>query len=444
MPIKPVFFSIAAAAILYGQGAIYTGPSVLSRPGGPGNHRPTTLTFRPYASLSAIYDTGLTAFSVDRQGDLADENAAGIQANIGAYAYRYWKKNVAALQYTGDYRHYNRETYYDGSNHFLTLGVSRQHTSRLQFGFRQVAGTFSRNFGGFGGQFLTLAPSVVQTPLANAADELFDNRTYHLSSMGDLTYQRTVRLSFGLSGGSFLVRRQAEALLGTNGGMAQGDVAYRLTRRSTVAVGYGYVKYAYTSAFGGADLHTVGVSYATRLSRHWELGVMLSAIRVETQTIRQVRVDPVVAAIIGSAAGREAFHDIRYMTGAGARLSREFRNGNLTFSYIDGVSPGNGLLLTSRQRTASVDYRYTGLRRWSVTAGARYGELGAISNQIARYRRFEGRVGVSRDIGSDFHFIANVAVRRYETDFANFRNRLQTRAIVGISYSPGDVPLSMW
>jgi hypothetical protein len=441
---RKLLLILPAAASLYGQGG-YTGPSVLSRPGAPSNHRPSTLAFRPYASLSAIYDTGLTAFSVDREGNLPDRNAKGIQASIGAYAYRYWKKNVAALQYSGDYRHYTQETYYDGSNHFLTLGVSRQHTSRLQFGFRQVAGTFSRSFGSFGGQFLTLAPSVVQSPLLVPADELFDNRTYHFSSIGDLTYQMTPRLSFALGGGGFLVRRQSSALFGVNGGTAQADTAYRVSRHSTVGISYAFVKFGFTSAFGGADLHTLGLNYSIRLGRRWEFGAMLSGIRVESQTVRQVRVDPIVAAITGISIGREAVHATNYMSGMGARLSREFRNANLMFGYTQGVSPGNGLILTSRQRTGDVTYTYTGLRRWRVGVTGRYGELSAISGQLSTYRRVEGHIGVSRSIlGGDFHFIANVAMRRYETDFQNFRNRVQTRATVGISYSPGDVPLALW
>jgi hypothetical protein len=392
-----------------------------------------------------MYDTGLTAFSVDETGDVPDTDAAGVEVGIGAYAYRNWRRTVAALQYSGDYRYYSRNRYFNGSNHFLTLGVTRQQTSRLQFGFRQVAGTFSRSFGGFGRQFLTLAPSLVQTPLQTPADELFDNRTYHLSSMADLTYQKTARLSFAIGGGGFFVRRQANALLGVSGGTAQADVAYRVSRRSTVGVSYAFVRFGFTGAFGGADLHTVGVNYANRLSRRWELGLMLSGIRLESETIRQVTVDPVVAAITGISVGAEAYHATNYMSGMGARLNRAFQHANLTFSYMQGVSPGNGLLLTSRQRTGSVSYGYTGLRRWSISLGSSYSDLGSVTNQVGSYRRMEAHVGVSRSIfGEDFHFVANVAARKYKTDFSAFPSRVQTRFLAGISYSPGDVPLALW
>jgi hypothetical protein len=57
----------------------------------------------------------------------------------------------------------------------------------------------------------------------------------------------------------------------------------------------------------------------------------------------------------------------------------------------------------------------------------------------------EAHVGVSRRIfGEDFHFVANVAARKYETDFAAFPSRVQTRFLAGLSYSPGDVPLALW
>ena len=430
--------------LLYGQGS-YTGPSILSRPGGPSNQPATTLSFRPYASIRGIYDTGLTGFSVNEAGELPDTDAGGVEVAIGAYAYRNWQRTMAAFQYTGDYRHYSGKTSYNGSNHFGTFGVTRQQTSRIQFGFRQVAGTFSRSFGGFGGQFLTLAPSVIQTPIQTPADELFDNRTYHLSTNGDLTYQKSARLSFSIGAGAFFVRRQAAQLLGVGGTMAQGDIAYRVSRRATIGVSYAFVHYGYTDAFGGADLHTVGINYSNRLSRRWELGLMLSGIRLESQTIRRVSVDPIVAAITGLRTALEAYHAVGYMNGTGARLNRSFRHASLTFGYTQGVSPGNGLLLTSRQRVATVSYSYTGFRRWSVYAASSYSGLGSVTNQVAKYQRIQGQVGFSRNLlRDDFHLVATFSARKYTTDFQAFPSRVQSRILVGISYSPGDVPLSMW
>jgi hypothetical protein len=263
--------------------------------------------------------------------------------------------------------------------------------------------------------------------------------------MGNLTYQKTARLSFAIGGGGFLVRRRSSALFGVSGGMAQADVAYRLSRRSTVSLSYAFVHFGFTQAFGGSDVHTAGVSYAVSLSRHWELGVMTTANRVEHQTVRQVFVDPVIAAITGITSGQEAFHATTTLGGYGARLSRGLRRGNLTFGYMQGVSPGNGLYLTSRQRVADVQLQYTALRRWNFGAGASYGTLGTISEHSSSYRSTEMRAGLSRSLGrGDLHFTANVAGRRYHTDFTNFRSRLQTHATIGIAYSPGDVPLALW
>jgi hypothetical protein len=436
---------VLSAATLAAQPG-YTGPSVLSRPGGPSNLQPSQLSLRPFISFLGLYDTGLVSVSVDESGHPPDAASAGAAVQAGLYAYHRRRRTLVGLDYRGDYRHYTRRTYYNGFNQFATFGVSHQSQRHLQFGFHQMAGTFSRGFGGLGPSVTSVfGPGLVQTPAHAPADELFDSRTDYLNSIGSMTYIKSARMSFNVSGGGFLVRRRSNALAGLSGALVSGDMAYRISRHSTLGVNYLYTKYNFTRSFGGADLHSISANYATSLSRTWELGLLLSVIRVETEAIREVMIDPVVAAIIGSTRGIEAFHSTTYMPGGGARLSKKFRRSSFLLTAMHGVSPGNGLFLTSRQSAGTVAYSYSGFRRWNIGAHFGYRSLSSLGNRLGQYDSVAGGGGFTRSLGkSGFHITGRFDARRYTTDFNNLRGRTQTMSSLGISFSPGDIPLSLW
>ena len=51
--------------------------------------------------------------------------------------------------------------------------------------------------------------------------------------------------------------------------------------------------------------------------------------------------------------------------------------------------------------------------------------------------------GVGRELGKGVGLSIRFDERRYETGFANFR-RDAYRAMLGFTWSPGDVPLMLW
>jgi hypothetical protein len=424
----------------------YSGPAVLSRPGGPSNQRPAPLAFRPYAAVQGLYETGLTPVSVTPEGELPSDASAGVNATLGAYLYHYWKQTAVGLDYRGAYYHYTRNPFFNGTNQVASLFAAHQPSARVALSSSSSFGTYSRAFGGdLGGIYGFQPSSVIQQPGLSALNELFDNRVYFLSTSGDIVYQRTARLSFNAGGTKFYVRRRSSALLGVEGSAARGDIAYRVSRRSTAGVNYQYTRFRFTQSFGGADLHSIGLSYAYSLSRRWEIGVLANAIRLETETLREVAIDPVVAAIIGQQRGVEAFHTVNYVPGAGLRLSRSFRNAGLTLSYTYGVSPGNGLLVTAKNSTASASYSYTGIRRWNLSANAAYSSLSGVGQRLGNYRTVVVGGGFTRSItGWDLHTVGRFDMRQIDTTFPGIPQRWQSRVMLGLSYSPGDIPLSLW
>jgi hypothetical protein len=124
-------------------------------------------------------------------------------------------------------------------------------------------------------------------------------------------------------------------------------------------------------------------------------------------------------------------------------VQRYFRRASLHFSYSNGVTPGNGLYLASRQNTANAGINYAGMRYWSLNASVYYSDMHGIGQDIGRYRTGSGGVGAARSIASrNLFFTVRADARRYLAGQA-FR-RTSYHAAVGIAYSPGDVPLRLW
>jgi len=136
-----------------------------------------TVDLRFFASLNAIYDTGLVPIFTDTGGKLVDPGGlAGVEAEIGAYGQHSWRRANLGLDYKGNYRHYNQQQYFDGSDQQLRLGYTYQRSRRLQVSFQGLGGTYSQGFGGVAG----LAPTEVTGGLSPSSALLFDNRSTFL------------------------------------------------------------------------------------------------------------------------------------------------------------------------------------------------------------------------------------------------------------------------
>ncbi len=432
--ILPVLF---LAGSLSAQSDEYGGPSVLSRGGGGGVTPSGAIAFRPYFNLSAMYDSGMSALT-DSSGRLRASGLVGGEAAAGVYGYHGWKHTVLGLNYRADYRRYTQKTGYDGSTHLLSFGLTHRATKRLELTFREAAGTFTQNTG-YGGTFGFFDPTFAQIP----HNELLDSRTDYLSTMADATYLMSRRLSVNFGGTAFQVRRRVSSFYGVTGSSARGDIAYRLTRRSTIAGDYFFTHFGFNKTFGAADVHSAAANYSVRLSRFWELGLRAGVIRVEMLSMGVVAVDPVVAAIIGQRNAFRAFYRLEWGPTYSAQVRRYFRRASFQAGYSNGVTPGNGLYMTSRQNTANAGISYAGLRYWSFNAGVYYSDMSSIGQDIGRYRTGSVGLGAARSIASrNLFFTARVDGRRYLAG-STFR-RTSYHAAIGIAYSPGDVPLRLW
>jgi hypothetical protein len=421
--------------------AQYAGPAILSRGEAPAAMASPQIDFRPFVELDGVYDTGLSGVAVNSQGQLGNEASFGLELTGGISGVHSWKHTKIGLDYRGALRRYTHATSYDSTDQSLMLGIVQQLSRHVSLTLNESAGLFSRNFGLPGlPETVPFDPSTTYAPTT----DFFDNRTEYLSTQANLIFQKTARLSFSLGGDGFITRQSSAALYGVTGATAHADVQYRLTRRSTIGANYMYTHYDFIGVLSTTNMHTVSGVYSVRLSRWLEFSGSGGIARAETRFIQNVPVDPAVAALIGTPEGTVLIDRIDHITVLNGRLSRTFPKGVAYISGGRGVTPGNGLFLTSIVDTALAGYTYTGLRRWSFGISAGYNRAQSIGNVLGTYGGTTGTVSASRQIVHSVHAVASFSARKYTSVDFSLYNRLIYDVRVGVGYSPGDVPLRIW
>ena len=399
------------------------------------------IDFRPYVDLAGVYDTGLAGVAVNSQGQLGNESSMGVEVTAGISGVHSWRHTKIGLDYRGSVRRYTHSTSYNSADQSLMLGIVHQLSRHVSVTLNESAGLFSRNFGVPGlSQTVPFDPSTTYAPTT----DFFDNRTEYLSTQASLVIQKTARLSFSMGGDGFLVRRKSTALYGVTGATAHADVQYRLTRRSTIGANYGFSHFDYIGVLSSTDMHGVNGVYSVRVNRWLEFSGSAGFYRAETRFIQNVPIDPAIAALIGTPEGTVVLDRVDNVMSMNGRLSRTFPKGVAYISGGRGVTPGNGLFLTSVTNTAMAGYNYTGLRRWSLGVSAEYQYATSIENVLGTYGSTSGMLRASRQIVRNVHGIVSFSVRKYDSVNFSLYNRLIYDVRVGVGYSPGDVPLRIW
>lgn len=421
--------------------AQYGGPAILSRGEAPAAMATPEIDFRPFLTVSGTYDTGLAAVSVNSQGQLANASSFGMQFGWGVSGTHSWKHTKIGLDYKGSINDYFTKTYYDGLNQSLGLGITHEFSRRLVMSLSESTGIFSQNYTTLGlPQTVPFDSSQSNIPVS----DFFDNRTIFSSTSADLIYRMNSRLSYDIGGSYFTDIRRSSALYGSNGLSAHGDFQYRLTRRTTMGVQYGYSHYTFPGITGSTDMHTLSGTFSTRLSKMWEFSGSAGAIRVESNFIESVPLNPVVAELLGVSSGLAVLYNKQYVPGFSGRLSATFRKGVFYLTGGRSITPGNGLFLTTEMTSAALGYSYTGLRHWSLTAQALYDHGTSLGNILGIYGDASGGLTVSRDIIKSVHFLAGADARRYLSPSFTLYNRTVYDAHIGLGWTPGNVPLRLW
>ena len=430
--------SLAAVGPLFAQ---YGGPAILARGQSPGAMSSSQIDFRPYVSVTGTYDTGLNGVSVDANGNPVNDASFGVTLGFGVSGAHSWKRTKIGLNYSGGYTHYVR-SFYDGiSSQSLQLSLSHQlsrhallsiSTDAALYGSNQATPTLP--------QTIAFDPNTTYIP----TNDFFNDRTVSVSTQASVTIQKSMRLSFSLGGDAFLTRRQSASLYGADGIGAHGDVQYRVSRRSTIGATYNFIRYSFTGIAGSTNTHSVAASYSVVLSRTTQFSAYGGISRYENVFVEIVPIDPAIAAVIGISSAQQVSYQANITPNVGARLSKIVPRGTIFLSASHGINPGNGLFLTSTSTNAGGGYSYTGLRRWSISAGANYNQSNSEGNVIGSYGSYSANMNVSRQVMRMTHAVCTVSARKYTSgDFQNY-NKWVYAVNLGLSFAPGDIPIRFW
>jgi hypothetical protein len=317
----------------------------------------------------------------------------------------------------------------------LALGYSYQKSRRLVFDLRQEAGSVSQATG-FDGALPVLNNAIV-TP----SSLLFDNRANFLQSTMDVNYIQSEHTVLTFGGAGFGIWRKAPGLIGMQGYELHGAIKHRVSQRTTLGVDYSHIHFDYPKAFGQADINSFSGVWATQLGRLWTVSAKGGVYQAEVQGLQQVGVDPEISALLGVTSVVQTFYQKSTFPQWDISLGRRFQRANLSFQYTRGVSGGNGVYLTSRQDAASASFNYTATRKWSFSGMGGYARLNGIGQNLQPFSQFVGGAGATYAITSPIHLIARYDARRQEIIDGVYRQN-SFRATIGISFSPGDIPLS--
>jgi hypothetical protein len=321
------------------------------------------------------------------------------------------------------------------------MSAGYQVSAHSTLSLRQSAGTFSRDFGLQNlRQSIDFDPSSTDVPTT----DFFDNRTSYYTSTASYAIQKTARMSFNFVGGATIIRRRSLALSGVTGKFAQGDVQYRLSRRSTIGGVYQFNRYTFSRGVGDTNIHGAIFSYSRALTARVELTGFGGVQHSETKFIQTSSIDPVIGALLGITSSTQIVHNVIWSPYFRARLSRRFATGLVFVQGGRAMTPGNGLFLTSTAFSTDAGYMYTGLRRWSFSASIGHMRSQSKANVVGDYQTTSGQLNASRKLFSVIHFVVSYSARQYDSGAFSRYNRLIHQARIGFGFAPGELPLRVW
>lgn len=430
---------LAVTAVAAQAQAGYGGPQILSRRLSNVGDRPGADTgFQYYAGLGAGYEVGILPTSVDQQGHLLDTGGLfSIWANLGAYGRHSWRHTELGLDYSGYFRHYTTNSFYDNSDHVLSLQLTHRPTRRLKFEGTLNAGTISR-------YYVTGATPVTDI-LTPASYALFDNRAYYLEGNAGATYQMSARLSISASGQGFGVRHRSQFLIGLDGYGGQGVVAYRLNRKRTLDLSYRYTHIDYVRGFGESNMNLYLAGVSQMIGPHWQFNISGGTSHVTTIGLQTIPADPVTQALFGTTSTVEAFHRSIFVGAGQIALHGRYKSAELRASYSQLPAPGNGIYLTSSQRSFQANYRYIGFRKTSVGVFAGYSRIAGFGQEpLGQTWWANGGFDAAYKITRSLEAIARYDARNVQIDRATGFSRLGYIASFGVNWHPSEFPLAIW
>lgn len=435
---------VMAAALLLAQEAsdantasTYDGPNVMGR--GPlriGLSGADSIPIRFSVNVGGTYDTLLSAFGADADGNLVPgAGSYGVIAGFDVSGQKRFRRAVLGVSYSGNYNYFPTIQGFNGFNQALNLGYSRRLSRRLEMSWINTGSMTNRLLGNPLNQ-QSLGADLIAAPV----NELFDNKIYFVQSQMLFSVRLTSRWQIVAGGNGGVIRRDASSLAGVNLYGGNAGLMYRWDRNTTIGIDYAYSHFNFGRSFGESNIHAGSLTFARKLGRDWQVNASVSRQHVQTIGVRRVNLDPVIAALLGTDLGSEAFESSRWITGFGLGVERRYRRSAFNARADRSVVPGNGLLLTSVVNIQTVGITYNATRDWSLNAGATRTSMDQVADSaLGAFSMWQVQAGLSRRLNADFSLFGSSEYRSFSLGNSTL-DRAGTRLTVGLTYSPASLP----
>jgi hypothetical protein len=422
------------------QAEPYAGPSILTRDSSTaGQHGGQLLDFQFWGAINGIADAGLTPVATNSSGKVTSEGLAyGLSATGGVSGSKTWEDDALGLDYSGSWTQYYPGNGLGGVSQFLDLSWSHRVSKHVQMSVGEVGGVSLLSVGE-----LTYVPLSNTQLIGVPINQLFDNTTYFSQSSLSMIWQESARVSLSFGGSYFLMRPQSSDLVGTNGLTGHVETGYRISSRQTISLSYAWSFFDYSHTYGNSKVNSARGGWSVGLGERSQFGVAGGAAFVQSQGLTQVALPPAVAAIIGQGyTTTTSVRDIAIPVGQ-AQFSQKFATSSLSVNCGLSVMPGNGVFLTSRAMSAGIGYSLVTAKKMNFSATGGFSRMTAIGQQtIAPYDGYYGGAGMTYRLFSRVGMQARYDFYRYNV--AAVSNKNENRLSVGLSYSSGEHPLSIW
>lgn len=438
-PVAVLFFLLLAGGSLSDLCAqAYGGPTLLSRGGNrPGRRGRAPLKFNVYAGARALVETGLIAPQLNQQtGEIEPVTSKGYSLEGGIFGARDWQRTSVGLDYRFDYRDGNF-SYFNGANHALSLDLAHRLSRRIEVGFRQIAGTSKRGFGGFAGPGFG-GSDTLGVPIL----EVFDSRFYYVQSSVFGGWRRSARSRIQVGADAFFIKRTNLSVINMQGYRVGGAYDYQLSRRTRVGLQLDHLLFDYPRAFSGSNTQMLQGFVVRTVTRNLQLSGRAGAARISSFGINQVQLSPEVAEILGRPTGLVAFDRVALAAVLNFTASYTQERGRFYGSIDNGVDPGNGVLLASRRTLITTGYSYSGLRRLSLGLSAGYTRFSSASIQVGGISSFQGGGGFSYVVAPSISLVGQAEYRTFSAN--DLQGREGASVSLGIAWSPSRFPLPIW
>ena len=418
----------------------YQGPGISSPGvGNIGSRSGEQVNLRYYVGVSGVADSTTAPFGADSKGNLIRiPYLYGVEADAGVYGVHSWKRSQLGLNYAGSYTRYVNFESYNSTNHSLALGYTAQITKRLMLDFRESAGSLTQGTG--------LVANAASNDLNSSFTpevRLFDTRTYFLQSSASATYIQSARMSYTFGGSGFLQNLKKLGLSNLWGYSFNGSVRRRMSKSSTLGLTYAYSHFEFPQFSSQSSSNIIQGVYATGLGQYWTLSIEAGATVTSGENLVTIPLNPVLAAILGrpTITGLSSYRTI-YPSGTIA-MKRQFRRASLGLTYYRGVNSGNGAFATGRLDNAYASISYTSIRKLNLGADAGYYHLKSVGQDLGDYWQYSAGAGATYALGRDIHVTLRYDFRDQQVDLSNYKHN-GSRTSIGLNFSPGSLPLSLW